>query len=127
LSRYTAVTAVIGREGWGRGRGIRAVHLHASSQNLQKKTTLLLFLCCNKLVQKLIKKSATGGSNACRTVVWEPEQNPLKQMSKKHTYKMVEKRNAYRLLVAKPDGKRPLGRPRCRWVDNIRMDLGEVG
>jgi hypothetical protein len=40
---------------------------------------------------------------------------------------MVEKRNAYRLLVGKPDGKRPLGRPRRRWVDNIRMDLGEVG
>jgi hypothetical protein len=39
---------------------------------------------------------------------------------------MGEKRNAYRLLVGKPDGKRPLGRPRRRWVDNIRMDLGEV-
>jgi hypothetical protein len=38
-----------------------------------------------------------------------------------------EKRNAYRLLVVKPEGKRPLGRPRRRWVDNIRMDLGEVG
>jgi hypothetical protein len=38
-----------------------------------------------------------------------------------------EKRNAYRLLVGKPDGKRPLGRPRRRWVDNTRMDLGEVG
>jgi hypothetical protein len=38
-----------------------------------------------------------------------------------------EKRNAYRLLVGKPDGKRPLGRPRRRWVDNIRMYLGEVG
>jgi hypothetical protein len=37
----------------------------------------------------------------------------------------MEKRNAYRLLVGKPDGKRPLGRPRLRWVDNIRMDLGE--
>jgi hypothetical protein len=37
-----------------------------------------------------------------------------------------EKRNAYRLLVGKPVGKRPLGRPRRRWVDNIRMDLGEV-
>jgi hypothetical protein len=35
--------------------------------------------------------------------------------------------NAYRLLVGKPKGKRPLGRPRRRWVDNIRMDLGEVG
>jgi hypothetical protein len=39
---------------------------------------------------------------------------------------MGEKRNAYRLLVGKPVGKRPLGRPRRRWVDNIRMDLGEV-
>jgi hypothetical protein len=37
------------------------------------------------------------------------------------------KRNAYRLLVGKPEGKRPLERPRRRWVDNIRMDLGEVG
>jgi hypothetical protein len=34
------------------------------------------------------------------------------------------KRNAYRLLVGKPDGKRPLGRPRRRWVDNIRINLG---
>jgi hypothetical protein len=37
------------------------------------------------------------------------------------------KRNAYRLLVEKPEGKRPLGRPRSRWVDNIKMDLEEVG
>jgi hypothetical protein len=40
---------------------------------------------------------------------------------------MGEKRNAYRLLVGKPEGKIPLGRPRRRWVDNIKMDLGEVG
>jgi hypothetical protein len=40
---------------------------------------------------------------------------------------MREKRNAYRLLVRKPEGKRPLGRPRRGWVDNIRMNLGEVG
>jgi hypothetical protein len=40
---------------------------------------------------------------------------------------MGEKRNAYRLLVGKPEEKRILGRPRRRWVDNIRMDLGEVG
>jgi hypothetical protein len=38
-----------------------------------------------------------------------------------------EEGNAYRLLVGKPEGNRPLGRPRRRWVDNIRMDLGEVG
>jgi hypothetical protein len=39
---------------------------------------------------------------------------------------MGEKRKAYRLLVGKPEGKRPLGRPRRRWVDNIKMDLGDV-
>jgi hypothetical protein len=38
-----------------------------------------------------------------------------------------EKRNAYRLLVGKPEGKRPLGRSRRRWVDNIRMYLGGMG
>jgi hypothetical protein len=43
-----------------------------------------------------------------------------------HVARMGEKRNAY-TLVGKPEGKRPLGRPRRRWVDNIRMDPGEVG
>jgi hypothetical protein len=37
------------------------------------------------------------------------------------------KRNAYRILVRKPEGKRPLGRPRRRWEDNIKMDLRETG
>jgi hypothetical protein len=40
---------------------------------------------------------------------------------------MLERRNAYRLLVGKPVGKRPLGISRRRWVDNIRMDLREMG
>jgi hypothetical protein len=40
---------------------------------------------------------------------------------------MGEPRNAYRILVGKPEGKRPLGRPRRRWVVNIKMDLREVG
>jgi len=40
---------------------------------------------------------------------------------------MGEERGAYRVLVGKPEGKRPLGRPRRRWVDNIRIDLQEVG
>jgi hypothetical protein len=38
-----------------------------------------------------------------------------------------EKRNAYRILVGKPGGKGPLGRPRRRWVDNIKIDLREIG
>jgi hypothetical protein len=37
-----------------------------------------------------------------------------------------EKRNAYRILVGKPEGKGPLGRPRRRWMDNIKMDLREI-
>jgi hypothetical protein len=40
---------------------------------------------------------------------------------------MGEGRGAYRVLVRKPEGKRPLWRPRRRWVDNIRMDIQEVG
>jgi hypothetical protein len=39
---------------------------------------------------------------------------------------MGETRNAYRILVGKPEGKRPLGRPRDRWVDNIKMDLRDI-
>jgi hypothetical protein len=40
---------------------------------------------------------------------------------------MREKRNAYRILVGKPEGKRPLGTPRRRWVDNIKIDLRVIG
>jgi hypothetical protein len=40
--------------------------------------------------------------------------------------KWEEKKNAYRILVGKPEGKRPLVRPRRRWVDNIKMDLREI-
>jgi hypothetical protein len=40
---------------------------------------------------------------------------------------MGEKRNAYRILVGNPEGKRPLGGPRRRWVDNTKMDLRELG
>jgi hypothetical protein len=44
-----------------------------------------------------------------------------------HVARMGEKRNACRILVGKPEGKRPLGRLRCRWEDNSRMDLREIG
>ena len=44
-----------------------------------------------------------------------------------HVARMAEERGAYRVLVGKPEVKRPLGRPRRRWVDNIRIDLHEVG
>jgi hypothetical protein len=44
-----------------------------------------------------------------------------------HVARMGEKRGVYRVLVGKPEGRRPLGRPRRRWEDNIKMDLQEVG
>jgi hypothetical protein len=44
-----------------------------------------------------------------------------------HVERMGKKRNVYRLLVGKPEGKRPLRRPRRRWIDNIKMDLSEIG
>ena len=44
-----------------------------------------------------------------------------------HVARMGEERGVYRVLVGKPEGRRPLGRPRRRWGDNIRMDLQEVG
>jgi hypothetical protein len=43
-----------------------------------------------------------------------------------HVAGMGEKRNAYRILVGKPEGKRPLRRPRRKWVDNIKIDLREI-
>jgi hypothetical protein len=44
-----------------------------------------------------------------------------------HVARMRAKRNAYMVLVGNPEGKRPLGRPRRRWVDNIKMDLRQIG
>jgi hypothetical protein len=44
-----------------------------------------------------------------------------------HEARMGVKRNAYRILVGEPEGKRPLGRPRRRWVDNIEIDLRDIG
>jgi hypothetical protein len=44
-----------------------------------------------------------------------------------HVARIWEKRNVCRLLVGKPEGKRPLGRPKCRWIDNIKKDLLETG
>jgi hypothetical protein len=44
-----------------------------------------------------------------------------------HVARMGERRGVYRVVVGKPEGRRPLGRPRCRWEDNIKTDLREVG
>ena len=44
-----------------------------------------------------------------------------------HVARVGEDRGVHRVLVGKPEGRRPLGRPRCRWEDNIKMDFQEVG
>jgi hypothetical protein len=44
-----------------------------------------------------------------------------------HVARLGEKRNAYRILLGKPERKRPLGRPRRRWVNNIKKDLKDIG
>jgi hypothetical protein len=44
-----------------------------------------------------------------------------------HVAGMADKINAYRILAGKPEGKSPMGRPRCMWVDNIKMDLRQIG
>jgi hypothetical protein len=44
-----------------------------------------------------------------------------------HVARMGERRNVYRVLVGKPEGRRPLGRPRCRWEKGNKMDLREIG
>jgi hypothetical protein len=44
-----------------------------------------------------------------------------------HVARVGEGRRVHRVLVGRPDGKRPLGRPRCRWEDNIKLDLTEIG
>jgi hypothetical protein len=59
----------------------------------------------------------------------EPEIRMIKSTRMRwagHVPRMGEKRNVYRILVGKPEGKRPLGRPRRRWVDNIKIDLRET-
>jgi hypothetical protein len=44
-----------------------------------------------------------------------------------HVARMGEKRNVYRLFIGKPEGKRPLGRPRCTWINNTKIGLLEIG
>jgi hypothetical protein len=51
----------------------------------------------------------------------------IEKLKKTHVARMGERRGAYRSLVGKPEGQRPLGTPRCRWKDNIKMDIQEEG
>ena len=51
----------------------------------------------------------------------------IEKLNKTHVARVGERRGAYRILVGKPEGQRPLGRPRRRWEDDIKMDIQEVG
>ena len=55
-----------------------------------------------------------------------PDKDPVPRWAG-HAARMEEGRGVHKVLVGKPEGKRPLGRPRCRWEDNIKMDFQEVG
>ena len=65
-----------------------------------------------------------NGLYSSPNIVWEIKSRRMRWAG--HVARMGEGRGAYRVLVGKPEGKRPLGRRRRRWVDNIRMDLQEV-
>jgi hypothetical protein len=80
---------------------------------------LQLLTVKNKLVTKIQKKP--------RTWTDALDNGPKKMRWAGHVARMGETSNAYRILVAKPEGKRPLGRPRRRWVDNIKIDIKEIG
>jgi hypothetical protein len=66
-----------------------------------------------------------NGLYSLPNIVWVIKSRRIS--SKGHVAHMEEGRGVYRVLVGKPEGKRPLGRPRRKWEDNIRMDLQEVG
>ena len=66
-------------------------------------------------------------SHAYRPIRLMPDTSASSMRWAGHVARMCKERGLYRVLVGKPEGKRPLGRPRRRWVDNIRMDLQELG
>jgi len=62
-----------------------------------------------------------------KLIIFTSMVNRIINTSRNERARMGEERGVYRVLVGKPEGRRPLGRPRRRWADNIRMDLREVG
>jgi hypothetical protein len=71
---------------------------------------------------------ATPPNTAVATLYHHPRVIKSRRMRlARHVARMGESRGVYRVLVGKPEEKRPLGRPRRRWEDNIKMDLQEVG
>jgi hypothetical protein len=88
-----------------------------SALRLSERTACILTLCKFGLVYKLI--------NSLPSIVRVVKSRRMRWAG--HVARMGEKGGVHRVLVGKPEGKRPLGRPRRRWEDNIKMDVEEVG
>ncbi|PNF15038.1 hypothetical protein B7P43_G16981 [Cryptotermes secundus] len=78
------------------------------------------------LLQEEIKRRLNSGNASYITCIIRMIKSRRMRLAD-HVARMGKTRNAYRILVGKPEGKRSQGRPRCRWVNNIRMDLRERG
>ena len=81
-------------------------------------------MCCDIKVKSKFNR---GEYPQCVIITSNPVDKSRRVRWAGHVARMGEKRGVYRVLVGKLEGKRPLRRSRIRWVDNIRMDLQEVG
>jgi hypothetical protein len=110
-----------------------SVRLHRTYSPRKLLTTYTLVKC--KFLKNILIITASEKINALRSNAHNLYCSPsiIRIIKKRrmrwagYVARMGEKRNAYRILVGKPEGKRPLGRPRHRSEDNIKMDLREIG
>jgi len=82
-------------------------------------------LCGAYLTKPIRQSEELNDLYSSPNIVWVMKSRIMRWAG--HVTRMGEERGVYRVLVGKPEGRRPLGRPRRRWVDNIRTDLHEVG
>ena len=83
------------------------------------------FMPCRLMERRRLHNEELNDLYCSPNIVWVIKSRRMRWAG--HVVRMGEERGVYRVLVGIPEGKRPLGRPRRRWVDNIRMDLQEVG
>jgi hypothetical protein len=112
------------------GLGVRLTTLHRKKQiGYEKDKKLRVFE--NRVLRRIFGPKRDGVTGGWRKLYSSPSIiRIIKSRSMRwaeHVARMGEKRNVYRLLAGKPEGKRPLGRPRRKWIDNFKMDLLETG
>jgi hypothetical protein len=94
----------------------------SSIPSLKKDSSdLRFYVVLPGISRNILKKNLYSSPNIIRMIM----SNRIRWSG--HVERMRENRNAYRTLVGKPEGKRPLGRPRRRWVDDIKIYLREIG